>query len=65
MQFENRILIPVSPQMHRAAQAAAADRGISLSEFVRQAISAELADDGPILVDVHFGGDDGADMPTA
>jgi len=63
MKFENRLLIPITPKMHRAAQQAAADRGISLSEFVRQAISAELDNDGPLTIAVHFGGDDGADEP--
>ena len=63
--FENRLLIPVTPQMHRDAKDAAVTRGITLSEFVRQAINAELVDDTPILVDVHFGGDDGADEAAA
>ncbi len=63
MRFKARLLLPITPELKHAATVAASRLGISLSEFVRQAIAAQL-DDAPVIA-VHMAEDDPQDYASA
>lgn len=53
----------ITPAQHAALTAAASSEGVTVSDVMRDALDAYLRSIGPVSIDVHFGGDDGADEP--